>query len=206
MAGESGIAGGVYYANQYKLDWSFVDVLPQGNEITDWWVLKSKSLLGVDNNTTVLGTPWIGVNAVINNNSITFNANSYYWHIYATIGGQQLNKFLPHYAPYFEFYYSLHVHNTTLGTSNNDKISNSINLYPNPTNDLINIEFELNNPENIYLTIYDLQGKAIATPTIGEKAQGKHKVSIRMTHLPKGIYLIQMNIGKEIITKKIVKL
>lgn len=96
----------------------------------------------------------------------------------------------------------------TVGSVGVDEVmkKQTVEISPNPATDLINIEFELNNPENISLTVYDLQGKIIATPTIGEKAQGKHKVTISTTHLPKGIYLVQMNVGNEVITKKIVKL
>ncbi len=95
-----------------------------------------------------------------------------------------------------------------VGSVGTHEISESqiINLYPNPTSDLINIEFQLNNPETVSLTIYNLQGKTIATPTIGDKGQGKHKVTISTAHLPKGIYLVRMNVGKEIITRKIVRL
>ena len=96
----------------------------------------------------------------------------------------------------------------TVGSVGVHEISKSqiMDLYPNPTSDLINIEFQLNNPETVSLTIYDLQSKAIATPTIGNKGQGKHKVTISTAHLPKGIYLVRMNAGKEIITRKIVRL
>jgi len=96
----------------------------------------------------------------------------------------------------------------TVGSVGTHEISKSqiMDLYPNPTSDLINIEFQLNNSETVSLTIYDLQGKTIATPTIGDKDQGKQKVTISTAHLPKGIYLVQMNVGKEIITRKIVRL
>ena len=79
--------------------------------------------------------------------------------------------------------------------------TNEIVIYPNPGNDklIINIESEKNT--NISLTIFDLQGREIFTDKINKYS---NQYQLNISKFNKGIYIIQIKIGKEIINKKIV--
>ncbi len=82
------------------------------------------------------------------------------------------------------------------GTTGTNDIKNSnIKIYPNPTNNTINIE-GLNKNENNSIKIFDVQGKLVITKTINEKS------TIDLSELNKGIYVIK--IGE--VAQRIVKI
>ena len=72
----------------------------------------------------------------------------------------------------------------------------SVKIYPNPTNDTFVVEIE----KNTSIKLYNMLGKEVLTQT----ALGKTEINI--SHLPKGIYNINiLSDGKIIGNQKIVK-
>jgi surface protein len=67
----------------------------------------------------------------------------------------------------------------------NDIKNLNIKIYPNPTNNIINIE-GLNKNENNTIQIFDVQGKLVITKTITEKG------TIDLSELNKGVYVIKI--------------
>ena len=70
-------------------------------------------------------------------------------------------------------------------TGINDIKNSNIKIYPNPTNDIINIE-GLNKNENNTIQIFDVQGKLVITKIITEKG------TIDLSELNKGVYVIKI--------------
>ena len=70
-------------------------------------------------------------------------------------------------------------------TGINDIKNSNIKIYPNPTNNIINIE-GLNKNENNTIQIFDVQGKLVITKTINEKG------TIDLSELNKGVYVIKI--------------
>ena len=70
-------------------------------------------------------------------------------------------------------------------TGINDIKNSNIKIYPNPTNNIINIE-GLNKNENNTIQIFDVQGKLVFTKTINEKGM------IDLSELNKGVYVIKI--------------
>ena len=70
-------------------------------------------------------------------------------------------------------------------TGINDIKNSDIKIYPNPTNNIINIE-GLNKNENNTIQIFDVQGKLVITKTINEKG------TIDLSELNKGVYVIKI--------------
>ncbi len=72
----------------------------------------------------------------------------------------------------------------------------ALNVYPNPSNELINLAFEGN---SAVLTIRDVQGKEISTSAIisGE--------NISLNELPAGVYLFEVVTEKGSVVKRVVK-
>ena len=82
------------------------------------------------------------------------------------------------------------------GTTGTNDIKNAnIKIYPNPTNNIINIE-GLNKNENNTIQIFDVQGKLVITKNISEKG------TIDLSELNKGVYVIK--IGE--VAQRIVKM
>ena len=80
-------------------------------------------------------------------------------------------------------------------TGINDIKNSNIKIYPNPTNNIINIE-GLTKNENNTIQIFDVQGKLVITKTINEKG------TIDLSELNKGVYVIK--IGE--VAQRIVKM
>lgn len=78
---------------------------------------------------------------------------------------------------------------------------NKIHIYPNPSNESLFIDIKLQNPQKVKLTIFDIQGREIFIVTI-KKYSSQYQLDI--SNYNKGIYIIQIKIGKEIINKKII--
>ena len=86
--------------------------------------------------------------------------------------------------------------NVNVGPTGINDIKNAnIKIYPNPTNNIINIE-GLNKNENNTILIFDVQGKLVITKTINEKG------TIDLSELNKGVYVIK--IGE--VAQRIVKM
>ena len=77
----------------------------------------------------------------------------------------------------------------------NDNEFNDVKMYPNPANDLLN--FDTNSSENIDVQIFDILGKSVLRL---EKVIN----SINISELKSGIYFVQITIGAEKTTKKLI--
>jgi len=67
----------------------------------------------------------------------------------------------------------------------------NMHIYPNPSSDFFMIEFELNQPDQLQLTLRDLTGRAISVYNVAfNSGIQKHRFSIP-TDAPNGLYLIQ---------------
>ncbi len=85
----------------------------------------------------------------------------------------------------------------TLGTGDMENLG-EITLYPNPTQDQLNISAP-STKSIANIQVFDLSGKSIAV--IVEEESG----TINLSHLPAGIYFVQIQTHGGITTKKIVK-
>lgn len=89
-------------------------------------------------------------------------------------------------------------------TSIEESLANiRLNMYPNPTSELLNIEFG-NNEQDITLQLFDMGGKLIHTDKI-EAYQAKYVLP--MNEVATGNYLVQMQSvdGKMTSTHKVMK-
>ena len=90
------------------------------------------------------------------------------------------------------------------GISNIDFVDN-FNVFPNPTGDKININFNLNKSDKIDFTIYDVTGKKLFNTSRAYNNDGLKEEIIDLSKYNSGLYLLEMkNQTKSIIFKKIV--
>ena len=78
-------------------------------------------------------------------------------------------------------------------------------VYPNPTTDVSNISFNLAKSNNVGMEVYNSTGSLVNKIESKFMSSGKHQFSFNGNELPNGIYFINLTIGYEIITKKIIK-
>jgi hypothetical protein len=90
-------------------------------------------------------------------------------------------------------------------TATNDVVLNkeNIKLYPNPTTDQINVQFNLNHTSVVTFKLTDISGRTILTQKNTYRA-GNNNVSIHCSGLQKGVYLLQTIISNKATTQKIV--
>ncbi|GEM_PF-766443 len=92
--------------------------------------------------------------------------------------------------------------NENLETENNneDFTENiSLLLYPNPTNDILNLEINKTNIQNIYFMIMDINGRLVKEDNLGESR------IINVSELPSGTYFIRTVIDRDEIVKQFIK-
>ena len=95
---------------------------------------------------------------------------------------------------------------------NNNELSNNIelpedfiieNVYPNPFNPSTTISFNLSSYQKIDINIYNIYGKLIKNIYNGYKNPGSYNIEWNAKAEPSGIYLIKMEAGSFLETRKV---
>ena len=83
----------------------------------------------------------------------------------------------------------------------------SLNLFPNPSSDYLILDYELAEQKNIRVELYSSIGVKIMdfVEAGGQQTAGRHSVRLSLPHkqIAAGLYLLQVSLGDEIITKKV---
>lgn len=78
-----------------------------------------------------------------------------------------------------------------------------LNAYPNPTWDIVNIEFEVR-AVMPHIDIYDMNGKIVGTFNNSNFIIGLNKVEYNLSNLNSGTYFVKLAYGKDVYTLKII--
>ncbi len=101
---------------------------------------------------------------------------------------------------------NIYVDDINIDTSTDIDDLNSIsqfNVYPNPTTDVANIEFQLNQPQDVEIQIMDVVGKLVSSEMHSGLASGEQRLSIDVGTFPQGMYLIRMVAGNSELTRRL---
>jgi hypothetical protein len=162
----------IYYAG---IDTAYIDsIWANGNTVNVIWNI-------IDSN----GSNFDTTSYVLN------NGNGVYW--------LQLSVLCPNKSigDYFAVTEAIYFENGTVSSAGIEELNEwNVQLYPNPTNDLVTISFDGNSAE---LTVYDAQGKLIRTSNIHSGEQ----VSLR--EVETGVYFFQLTTEKGSVVKRVVK-
>jgi hypothetical protein len=77
-------------------------------------------------------------------------------------------------------------------------------LFPNPTEGVINLEFEIENKENTLVKVYNQEGKSVYSEKI-RKFKGLYSKQIDISKEDKGVYFLRIIQGNKSVTKKVLK-
>ncbi|TAE74678.1 MAG: T9SS C-terminal target domain-containing protein [Bacteroidetes bacterium] len=80
------------------------------------------------------------------------------------------------------------------------------NVYPNPFQENINVEFDMAENQNYQISIVDMQGKNVFTDTKNTGNTSYQKLSFDLSHLSQGNYIIKISNGKNMVAEKIIKI
>ncbi len=94
-----------------------------------------------------------------------------------------------------------------LGDNSNKEVAdNSLQVYPNPFSEEVNISFKLDAENHIKIEIFNLSGKRITVIYDNKIKAGDHRLSFSTSDLSMGIYYCRLTNGIEVVTKKLVKM
>jgi len=83
-----------------------------------------------------------------------------------------------------------------------EKILTDLKVYPNPATDILNISFELINPKETQLRMYDVSGRMIYSQNFEKDRKINHYISL--AGYSKGIYFLRIETGLQAVTRKII--
>lgn len=78
-----------------------------------------------------------------------------------------------------------------------------VNIYPNPSQDQANIEFNLLKSTDIRVELYDMVGKLLISDTHLGRSEGMHRLNIDVSELTSGLYTIKIVADGAQISRKI---
>jgi hypothetical protein len=71
--------------------------------------------------------------------------------------------------------------------------ANNLKLFPNPTNDKVNISFRGYDDENITLQIMDINGRLVKAENYGKINNGDLTITLDVAELSAGMYIVNVN-------------
>lgn len=81
----------------------------------------------------------------------------------------------------------------------------SYNFYPNPVSDILNVEYYLEQPSSVTISLYNMSGQLIKTVVKSSSQVGIYKEQIDCSTLSNGTYVITIGTGYKIYSDKIIK-
>ncbi|MFN8114507.1 MAG: T9SS type A sorting domain-containing protein [Bacteroidia bacterium] len=82
--------------------------------------------------------------------------------------------------------------------------NNQLFVYPNPSNNNINIIFKAKELDNYNLEIYNMLGQVVYKKDLG-KTFGEHNEMVDVSNYSEGMYIINLISSKEILSTKVIK-
>ncbi|MFN3916506.1 MAG: T9SS type A sorting domain-containing protein [Flavobacteriales bacterium] len=124
-------------------------------------------------------------------NAAVFSVYTFAWWIKTNMLGQTVNKWIPAPPSQLKTAYSLYVKDNSVTGIDENELDLGVNIYPNPTNNQITIDFNLLDATEVSFEIFDATGRVVALHNLG--------------NLPNGLYLCNIKAGETVISKRIIK-
>jgi thiol-disulfide isomerase/thioredoxin len=84
-------------------------------------------------------------------------------------------------------------------------VANNFDVYPNPVNDRLTIEFGLLESTKVNFELVNALGQVIIREDAGSLMTGEHILSLDMVHLQAGIYFVNLHTENGLTTQRIIK-
>ncbi|WP_353124141.1 T9SS type A sorting domain-containing protein [Dysgonomonas capnocytophagoides] len=81
----------------------------------------------------------------------------------------------------------------------------SYNFYPNPVESMLTVEYYLEKPSSVTISLYNLEGRLIKTIVKPISSSGIYTEQINCSSLAKGTYIISIGTGYKVYSDKIIK-
>lgn len=91
------------------------------------------------------------------------------------------------------------------GSVANNKNSFSFETFPNPFENGLKVSYEVAKPADVQVKLYDMVGKVQVQKDLGHVERGSAQLNVNTTDLNKGVYFLELQVGNETRSKKVVK-
>jgi len=123
-----------------------------------------------------------------------------------TSGSMTIEITLSHYVDTIDYVDSVMVQycNVNVGVDEVQSIDRSLSVYPNPTSTAVNVQFQLNGAsKDVSLVVNDVLGRTVYTEQMNN-FNGTYNQPIDLSDQANGIYLLQLHVGSDVISRKVV--
>ena len=79
----------------------------------------------------------------------------------------------------------------------------NFSVFPNPTADVANVEFNVATPSEVSIEVYNALGQRVAVNNLGDVLPGSYKQTLNMETAVAGIYFVKMNVGGKSSTSRL---
>jgi hypothetical protein len=91
----------------------------------------------------------------------------------------------------------------TIGINESAIESSTLNIFPNPAKDNLNISFELKSKSSVKIEVLDMTGRLVISADYGVKNAGVYAEKINIDGLGSGMYLLNIRTGNGLAAKKV---
>lgn len=79
---------------------------------------------------------------------------------------------------------------------------NGLNIFPNPTNNMFSVDFDLTEANRVTIDVINLVGQQVKGIDLGMLSSGRYLEMINVSNLPAGFYLMNITVGEsQMVTK-----
>ena len=83
-------------------------------------------------------------------------------------------------------------------------VSEGLELFPNPAESQVRINYELKGAADVNLAIYNVQGELVYRSPKGEQAAGQYNEDINLDDFTSGVYLVRLTAGGQTLIEKLI--
>lgn len=87
---------------------------------------------------------------------------------------------------------------------NNPSLKTGVEVFPNPSDDILNLDFEIAEASDVSVKIYDMKGGLYHQEFFMSTTNGRQTHSLKTSHLPEGNYIIKMEFDRGLYTNMFV--
>ncbi len=98
---------------------------------------------------------------------------------------------------------NLRIVDATTANIDENEVINTLNLYPNPSNGNVNIEYITANQSDLTISVVNTLGATVYTSTVAAN-NGTLTKNLDLSHLTKGVYMVNVASDNGIVTKKLI--
>lgn len=199
------LAAGSYFATRHQVTWAYSEVFPQTATVLDWWNRPSSEVgfNGANPVNPVTDVQYFPI--VTGPNIFIGNATAFCYNVTSNLAAQQFNVWIPAQPSQLRAAFSVYAYDAAaVGVKEEQNDEANFNLYPNPTNDIITVNYGDNSQENLTLEVTDVLGNVIVkTPY---KTMGADGITINLSHLKTGVYFCKVYSSTFSFSRKFIKL